>query len=95
MDQACVPTAAFATAIFRNDSRCALCQGEYDVGSTLGVEVSGTGELRFVTGRGRRVGGASLPPGKYVLCCQPYMGGAASIVASQPHSQSPAPRAYR
>ena len=72
-----------------NRSRTALCaNGECEEGDRLRVRVAAGGELSFfrngdlVSTEGAK-GNPKLPPGKYVLCCQPYMGGAAQLLASK------------
>ena len=64
-----------------NRTRVSLPKGEFEEGDTLGVTLSPSGELGLIR-NGARTGGSKapvLPPGKYVLCCQPYMGGAARL----------------
>jgi hypothetical protein len=52
----------------------------YAAGDVVQVKVGDKGDLSFIVGDEEVKTNIILPQGKYVLCCQPYMGGAASIV---------------
>jgi hypothetical protein len=52
----------------------------FDDGDLLRLDVSVTGVLSLSVNQNTKVRVSVLPPGKYVLCCQPYMGGVARLV---------------
>jgi hypothetical protein len=59
--------------------------GEFGAGDTVGIWLAETGVVTlFLNGAEmaphRGTPPATLPCGSYTLCCQPYMGGAATLV---------------
>lgn len=54
----------------------------YEADDIIQVKVTSAGKLKFILSRSSTEvdAGVTLPNGKYVLCCQPYMGGAAALV---------------
>jgi hypothetical protein len=65
--------------LLHNRHRTNLSLG-YAAGDVVQVKVGDKGDLSFIVGDEEVKTSIILPQGKYVLCCQPYMGGAASIV---------------
>ena len=53
---------------------------EYGEGDVIEVHVRAGGELGFTINNEPLECGVVLPPGEYVLCCQPYMGGGARLL---------------
>jgi len=75
---------ATAGDLMHNRTRSTLKIGESEEGATLSITIHPNGHM-FFNKKGARVGPsvapvAILPKGRYVLCCQPYMGGAARIL---------------
>lgn len=56
----------------------------YDEGDAIQINVTSLGLLSLSINNGPLiplpVAGGGLPPGKYTLCCQPYMGGVAKLL---------------
>ena len=52
---------------------------EYGAGDAVGVRVASSGALSFSLNGKVLPSGVELPTGKYLLCVQPYMGGAARL----------------
>ena len=52
---------------------------EYGAGDAVGVRVASSGALSFSLNGKVLPSGVELPSGKYLLCVQPYMGGAARL----------------
>lgn len=55
------------------------CEGGYIAGDIVEIEVSVKGELIFKVNDTPCQTNVIIPTGKYVLCCQPYMGGICKI----------------
>jgi hypothetical protein len=66
--------------LLHNHGESNWLENGYSVGDVIEIKLSAIGELSYTINDALVQTTVIVPPGKYVLCCQPYMGGACRLL---------------